>query len=72
MASIGTEAAALLVAALRVLWAENVSVSIPAWSNTALIQRAIVLDVTALKGSNVGYQKFCGNSKGGSNGEVLL
>ena len=45
--SVETNAIALLVEAHLVLWAENSSVSMPAWPNLDLIQRPIVDEVTA-------------------------
>ena len=48
--SVETDAIALLVEAHLVLWAENSSVSMPAWPNMVLTQRPIVDEVTALYG----------------------
>ena len=45
--SVETDAIALLVEAHLVLWAENSSVSMPAWPNMVLIQLPLVDEVTA-------------------------
>ena len=47
MTSVETDMRALLVEAQRVLWPENISVSMPACPNKVLIYRPIVDEVTA-------------------------